>query len=410
MDADKALDALLAEKPSTGAALYEGAMRGASLGWAPKMEAGWTALAKRLYPKSLGGTDLSLGQQYAQDLAAVKGRGEAAKAAHPDAYPVAEFVGGAVPAAVGTIATGGAGALPMALGQGAVAGAGYSDADTAGGLARDSLIGAGVGGLGYGAGALLGKALSRLRGFAASRVGQAAGRATEQATKEEAAKVASLAGKYGGELQKGSRIGENLGRYGTPLGTAEQAASDAIKARVESGSLAALPGQAATIDASEQALRAAQQAQPQAIASRAADLSKSSFGADALSFAKSYAEPLVWGVAGQQGAKALGLDPGQQAMVGGVAGAIGGRTRAGKALAYRLNRPGNQQAMWGAVESAAPTMGTLFRNAIAATRGPAAAGAVGLMATARKRSEDNATLDALLKQDGSDAAIDALLK
>jgi hypothetical protein len=410
VDADTALESLLAEKPSQPASAFEGALQGASLGWGNKMEAGWKALAKRLLPKSLGGTNLPMGEQFKRDLAARRAYTTSAKEANPDTYFAAELAGGAIPGTVGTIATGGAGALPMAVGQGALAGAGYSDADSAGGLARDALVGGGVGLAGHAIGSGLGAAMSRLRGFAASRVGQAASRAAAQASEEEAAKIASLAGKYGGELQKGSRIGENLGRYGTKLSPAEQAAADAVKARVESGSLAALPGQAGTIDASEQALRAAQAGAPQAIAQRTAELSKPSFGADALSFAKSYAEPLVWGVAGQQGAKALGLDPKEQAVIGAVAGGIGGRTRAGKALAYRLNRPGNQQAMWGAVESAAPTIGAVFRNAIAAGRAPATAGALSLMAGARKRSDDNATLDALLKQDGSDAALDALLK
>jgi hypothetical protein len=63
-------------------------------------------------------------------------------------------------------------------------------------------------------------------------------------------------------------------------------------------------------------------------ASKAAELLKPSIGADVQSLAKAYGEPLV--------ANAVG---------GPAVGMLLGRTRAGKAIATRLMRPGNQKAL-----------------------------------------------------------------
>src|SRR3954470_15281238 len=79
-----------AEQPSIPESMFFGGVRGASLGFAPKMEAGYKALAKRLLPKSLGGTDKPMGAQYDEDLAAAQGRYATEKAANPTAYAAAE--------------------------------------------------------------------------------------------------------------------------------------------------------------------------------------------------------------------------------------------------------------------------------------------------------------------------------
>jgi hypothetical protein len=76
----------------------------------------------------------------------------------------------------------------------------------------------------------------------------------------------------------------------------------------------------------------------------------SSAGADVRSLLKMYAEPLAWSVVGGKIGDALGLDP---VLTGGVAGLVGGRTRAGKAIANRLAKPGNQMALINALRSAA---------------------------------------------------------
>jgi hypothetical protein len=94
----------------------------------------------------------------------------------------------------------------------------------------------------------------------------------------------------------------------------------------------------------EAVLAAMRQAQPAAVAARSAELLKPQVKADLKSFAKAYAEPMAWAVGGQQIGSALGLDPAAQGALAGAAGLVGGRTRAGKALATRVGRPAHQVA------------------------------------------------------------------
>jgi hypothetical protein len=336
-----------------------GAAQGATLGFGDEAEAGW---------KSLFGAD------YKQTREGLRAENAQANRQHPVAYGAGEVAGGIAPSLAATALTGGAAspllagrtALAVSAGQGAVQGAGYSDARDAGSLVGDTALGAGLGSAGHLLGELGTVAGKKVAGAAGQRLRAALGRAATQAQEEEAAKVATLAGKYGGELQKGSRIGENLDRFGTSLNPQEQAAADAIKTRVESGMLRNLPGQAGTIDASEQAMTAAQQALPQAVAARTAELSKPQFGKDAASFLKSYAEPLVAAAVVDQIGSAAGLDPRARGALDASAGVIFGRTRAGKALMSRLTRPGNQAAMFGAIEKGANSqLGDILRQLIA---------------------------------------------
>jgi hypothetical protein len=95
---------------------------------------------------------------------------------------------------------------------------------------------------------------------------------------------------------------------------------------------------------------------PQTIASRTAELSQPQFLKDAASLAKSYAEPLI-----------------AEAALGPGAGIVMGRTRAGKAIMTRVMRPGNQIALWNAIQGAASApeaggeLGQLLRRAIRAS-------------------------------------------
>jgi len=112
---------------------------------------------------------------------------------------------------------------------------------------------------------------------------------------------------------------------------------------------AVAPGAAAEREAAAVIAEQARQGLPQAIQSRAEELLTPQARADAASFLKAYAEPAVWALGAQQAASALGMDPGTQAILAGAAGMIGGRTRAGKALANRLTRPAHQVAVGNAL-------------------------------------------------------------
>jgi hypothetical protein len=128
--------------------------------------------------------------------------------------------------------------------------------------------------------------------------------------------------------------------------TPEYAALVAANAK---GILAAAPGAAAEREAAAVIAAQARQDLPQAIQSRTGELLTPQARADAASFLKAYAEPAVWALGAQQAASALGMDPGTQAILAGAAGMIGGRTRAGKALANRLTRPAHQVAVGNAL-------------------------------------------------------------
>jgi len=355
-----------------GTAALRGAAQGATMGFGDEAQGAVQAIGGRILPESMGGFGpehhATVAQDYSLNRNTARAENDAARQQHPVAYTAGDVAGSIAPslltgAATGTLSAGsGARLLATLAGQGALQGAGYSDANTARGLAGDSALGGVMGATGYGAGQAVGAVGSKLSGALAGLRARAAARAAAQAAEEEAAKVASLAGKYGGELQKGSRMGENLGRIGTPLGPTEQAAADAIQNRVESGTLRDLPSQAGTIDAREAELRAAQAALPQAVADRTTQLQTPQFGKDAASFFKSYGEPLVWGALGAGAGHAMGLSPAETAMLGTVAGSIGGRTRAGKALMSRLTRPGNAMALAGAGEKVATSSGELLKQ------------------------------------------------
>lgn len=379
-----------------GLAFGRGATQGATLGFGDEIEGAVQATGRKLLPDSLGGggagdAKRSFSDLYKESRNVARDENTAAERASPKTYIAGQVAGSLAP----TVAGGGiAGKLLAAVapslaaapatstaarllaavgaaGQGAVQGAGYSNADTTRGLAGDTALGAGVGLAGYGAGTaaetLGGKAagaFARLRAVASSR-------AAKQAADEGTARVASLAGKLGGETQKGNRIVENLIRQETPLAPAEQQAASGLLDRLEQSNLQALPSQAQTIASRTAELQAAQSALPAGVAARTAELSKSQFGKDAFSYAKAYAEPLVAAAVVDRAADAAGLDPRARAALDTTAGIVFGRTRAGKALMSRLGRPGNQIGMANVGEPVAETAGQLLRRLLQTS--PAAA-------------------------------------
>jgi hypothetical protein len=204
-------------------------------------------------------------------------------------------------------------------------------------------------------------------------------RAGVQASTEVAEQVQSAAGQLGAETQKGSRYIENLMRLKESMTPEQRALYESMEASgvvpglqrsVAGGTLAAVPDQAATIAAKKAALDAAQSGAPDAVKQRTADLLTSKIPDDVKSFLKSYAEPVAWAYGGHKVAEALGADPEKQGMAAAVAGLIGGRTRAGKALMTRVNRPANQlafaESLKRAAENGSPLAQALLQRAVPA--------------------------------------------
>jgi len=349
------------QKPvGTGEALLRGAAQGATLGFGDELEAGWKHL--------VGGAD------YTKTRDQLRADEANARSQHPIAYGAAEAVGGAVPFLAGAALTGGAAspllagrtALGVAAGQGALQGAGYSEGKNARSLARDTALGAGVGVAGYGLGQGLAAAGRGLARFARAGSTVAAARATEKAANEIAAEIASAKGSLGGEVQKGSRLVENLGRFGTKLGPEEQAAAAALAQRVEASNLQSLPGQAATIGAKDAELQALKTGASDALKSRTAELlstaeAKRQLSARALRYGPVAAGTLI--------GTAIGGPVGSA--VGALAGA-GSRPMVRSTLRM-LQNPAVQKAAYDKLAAAAEsTPGALLRQLLA--RGaPAAA-------------------------------------
>lgn len=329
-----------------------------------------------------------------------RGNLAAASKSHPGYYLGGEIAGAVASAGRGAAAKGAPilKRIAVSAGQGALQGAGYSDATTAAGIAGDSALGAGLGTAGYAVGQGLGRAASWLTRKGASLVARGTQRAADQAEKEVAEQLASAAGKTGAEVQKGSRFVENLMRLEESM-TPEQRAVYAqlqaagvipgLQRAVAQSTLDSLPSQAGAIAARKAELAALQQAAPEAISSRANELLTPQVKADTKSFLKSYAEPLIWAYAGNKAAELAGADPEQRMAAAGVAGLVGGRTRAGKALWNRLSRPAHQVALGRAMESAGEagqgTGAQLLRALF--TRGLPAAATAGAVAPAGSEQE-----------------------
>jgi len=362
----KTIAATPAATPGKGEALLRGAAQGATMGFGDEIAGAYDALSSApgqaiyewRHPEDA--KSASLGERYRQGRDEARAANEAAKKAHGNYYLGGELAASLAPAlltsglgtgataarAVGTAAKALAPrALALAAGQGAAQGLGYSNADTARGLAGDSLLGAGIGLAGHALGTAAGAAGSRLVGRAADKAAAATAKAGNQAAEEVAEALATAKGNLGSEVQKGSRYIENLMRLEQSMSPEQKALYSELQASgvipdlqraVAQNTLEALPSQAETIANRREFLEFAKQLAPYAKESRAADLLKPQIGKDAASFAKSYLEPagaaLVGGVTGIPHADA-------------AMGLVFSKTRAAKALADRINRPGNQMAI-----------------------------------------------------------------
>lgn len=319
------------------------------------------------------GRDPSFGEAYTEARDADRAANAAAQEAFPKTYLGTEITGAIASSMVpggqaANVARGGRAAqflsgLGRLAGQGALQGAGYSDGDTPGEVASDTGVGSLVG-LGGGA---LGKVFGRLGPWLTSKGRSLAARGTQraaqQAAEESTAAVRSVEAAARERAANAYRQMERieLALQNPALPPAERAAIEAFKKTPEyadlvaanaKGVLAAAPDALAEREAAAAIAQAERAALPQAIATREKELLTPQPGADLKSYLKRYAEPVVWGIAGQQLGNAMGMDPRDQVITGTILGAIGNRTRAGKALYDRLNRPAHQVPIGRALEGA----------------------------------------------------------
>jgi hypothetical protein len=171
----------------------------------------------------------------------------------------------------------------------------------------------------------------------------------------------------------------NLALADKALPAEERAALEAFKQGPEyaellaanaRGILAAAPDAAAERAAAQAIAGEARAALPEAIKVQTARLLVPQPKADAKTFLKAYAEPVAWAYGANKAAEAMGADQDTRTGAAIVGGLIGGRTRAGKALWTRLNRPAHQVAIGNALQSKAewldPLVQAIMRRAVPA--------------------------------------------
>jgi hypothetical protein len=368
----------IANPTGYGESAVRGAAQGATLGWSDELEGAYRALASNpadklyalLHPEE-GFKAASAGDAYRGARDEAQAANAVAHASNPKTYTGAEMAG-TVATDLGAVALTGGAALPaLAAGQGAIQGAGYSDADLTrgqfGALAGDAGLGAGLGLAGYGLGTAVGAGGRKVLAKARGKLSAADAKAAAQATKEVEKEIASARGSYGAARQDESRMIENLMRLESEgnLTPANRAALDALKkgpewARAQNqlagNTLRDVPGTMSEVDAKRLLYEGLAQQRAAAEAARTAELLQPTAAPDVKSFLKSYGEPvagaILGGVVGDQ------FDsPKLGATLGTAGGLIAGRTRAGKALMTRIEKPGNQKAIWSLIEGAAEKAG-----------------------------------------------------
>lgn len=167
------------------------------------------------------------------------------------------------------------GRIALSAGLGAVNAASASDVDLTredadlGKFATDIGTGAAIGTAAAGIGEGVGFGISRLGGLVRGNAARAIAAQTARDAAAVEAEVATLAGRLGGETQKGSRIIENLqrGLEGIPDVPGARDLAEGVLA----GNRAALPGQLATIEAARATAAAARANAPAEAARRTRD-------------------------------------------------------------------------------------------------------------------------------------------
>lgn len=213
-----------------------GAGQGFTLGFADEiaggmgaaMQAGVNVLPRSLQ-KWLDVVEAKPGDAYRSVRDEDRADNRAARRDQTGAYLAGEVLGSlAVPVPGGAAAKGasglarvGRGALQGA-GLGGAYGLGASEADSVGGLARDTALGAGLGGAGGAVGAGLGVGVEKVRGLAKATAAKAvADAAAKQAALKEKA-VRSAAGSLGGETASALKTFDRLHEIVSDMGVPEE--------------------------------------------------------------------------------------------------------------------------------------------------------------------------------------------
>jgi hypothetical protein len=368
------------DTPNEVQVVLRGAPQGMSYGWSDEA-ASYPEAVKNYVLNKINGTQSDSFETTRQEaLAEIRAKNAAAQKANPLAYDLSEIGGAFLAPSPGfdkasklkNVALRVGAKTAIGAGEGALFNAGLADQDKAGAAWNGAKVGAVLGA----GGAAADEALAFVRGLANNRVEQARGKARGEAEKEKAKEIAQASGSYGHDVQEGSRFLENVKREFPDMTPEEQHKMaellangnvDAVRRQVVGSTLERIPGQADKIAAKKTALDDLIAGKDDAIRQRTEELSRPTFGADAKTLFKQYGEPWlgatfgagVGSLVGHYVLPELGFDPNALGVagLGGVLGKIGseihGRTRMGKAINLRWNRPGNQIGMWSAVERAA---------------------------------------------------------
>jgi hypothetical protein len=347
--------------PGRDESAARGGLQGVTMGWGDEAAAAIAAALPFTDREAAYGD--TIGERYQSAREFYRGKNAAAEQANPGTYLAGQVAGASAPTLLGAApALGTKAALALAAGQGAAQGAGYSEREDIG-LLGDTALGTGLGLAGYGAGALVGKGVAAAKRAGSRLVRTGTSRAAQQGAEEATAAVRSLEGAARERAANAYRQMEriNLALADKALPAEERAALEAFKRSPEyaallsanaKGALAAAPEAAAEREAAAAIASQARADLPNAIRSRTGELLTTQAKPDLKSLFKMYGEPMLWAMGGQQLGSALGLDPAQQGALAGAAGLIGGRTRAGKAILTRINRPAHQAALGRALERA----------------------------------------------------------
>ncbi len=300
-----------------------------------------------------------------------------------------------------------AGRVALSGGLGVVNAAAASDVDLTredadlGKFATDIGTGAAIGtaaaGLGEGVGAAIGKLGGLVKGNAAKAIATQTAKDAALVEKE----VASLTGKAGAEIQKGSRLIENLQRGLEGIPDIEGARE--LAEGVLASNRATLPGQLATIEAAKATAEAARLAAP----GKAADMTRDYFAAPL--FQTEVLPRLRQTLAPRFGLAAVGL------VMGGAADLLtGGDGRSGGFAGAVLGAPGMMQMLRNVAKSPRVQVAIANRlapmlqnvaNSVARVAAPTAALATTALLTEAALGPPNLVAEQLVAQGGLKMAL-----
>lgn len=363
------------ERVDSWTALGRGAGQGATLGLSDEINGLVQALGVKYLPASMGGgggqaQQLSLADLYRQNRDYFRRDNQAAEDQHKTLYMAGNIAGG-LPAAIAT--GGGAGATLRSLAGtgtalGMVEGLGFSNADLTRGDIQNAAIDTGAGGL-FGLGASLvpaampeiaGAAGRKLLRGAASRTERAQAKAAQMAADAVAEDVKSARSYAGRTAQDAYKQLEHLRELGAVrnLGPEERVTFDELSTELAGKAQANLLPAAAEKKAAAQTLSDLMANQGNAAEAKTAELLRPSFRNDAWTAFRQWGEPALGTIAGSWAGDELFDSPKMGATLGMMGGLLFGRTRAGKGIAQRFAKPGNQMA----IANAQRTLGQMLAN------------------------------------------------